>query len=727
MDLTGSCKTAIPTAGALLFFAAAIDATPAVKFRNYLRLRGIESVFESRDLPVGKLAKLSSNEVNLTQNWEAPFYSKGVHGEVWSMDVLKGKVVVAGTVRGVDQTAAKGIAIWDGARWTALDGGLEGRDGYATIHKVYISGESVFALGYSGTLALDGKRFDVVRWNGSEWRGWKLDSNEIIYDVIQWENRILFGTSAGVIESDSSELRQLGSNLHGEIYQFGKKDTELWVAGKFRLGQDSAPHNLARWTGSSWEGLSAPRSALLRDFAWHGNDLFAIETYLAVPSGALDSQVVVKWNGSGWSTPSIASPMYGYSSLESDQQRLLISGWAEGISMLQEWDGNQFQMATAFKNPNESLSDLKMDSSRIFLSGSFVGIDSLRAEGIAAWDGARWEPLSKATKLGPSFGIKGQIPVLASDGRRLYFGGGGILFSGEKPAGGLSSWDGLSLDNLGGGLKTDRGPQPALMKINAFAFAGNNVYVAGAFDSAGTRAARNIASWDGKERKSLGAGYPGTVTDILAVGTELFLSGKPDSAPSPGSNPQLAGQVLGRWDGATWHTFGEGITGSVTQVVSYKGEVHIGGKFILPADSSFCGLAKWDGRNWSPIVLAPKDASPPNLIAATEHQGDLFIAGIFYDYTRNTSYFLAKWNGTQLAPFDSIQLIGGGPQSLVSYQSKLFLSGTVKGRNDRLIYWDGTHWNSVATGENLSVFAMAEFGGDLYFWGNLPNIGGTST
>lgn len=665
-----------------------------------------------------------SADSNEYLNWKSVFPAKGPIGQVWTMDVSKGRVVVGGTITGADQIAANGIALWDGAKWTTLGNGLGViGGGYPELRKVRFSEEDVFAI---GTIKLDGQFYGAAQWNGAIWAFWKMDSNDYAFDILRWEGHTLFGTTKGVVEADGPVMKRFGSNLQGPVSQFGLKGSELWASGKFILGPDSTIHNFARWTGSAWSGLPVPKSAPIRDFAWHGDDLFAIESYQSKQFQP-DSQAIVKWSGTEWLSIPTSTAINEFQSMESDQKRLLLSGWKrpEGTGFIERWDGKKFELEVSFGNPFQWLFDLKLDAQRVYLSGAFSGIGALRAEGIAVWEGGRWNALSNATNLGPSTIAPLGSPKLGSDGRRLYFGCGCITYAGENPAGGVASWDGQSMDALAGGLKTGKGRQPPYMKITSFAFSENKLYAGGVFDSAGNKETRNIAVWDGLTWQPLGLGYPGRVHDILSTGKDVYVSGVPDTLPAPGSNPLLIGRSVGKWTGIEWQPFGQDIKGPVGLLASYKEEIYLSGTFTIPNDTGLHILARWDGKNWSSVIRYMDEFGHQSLHSMVTHQGDLFISGDFLDPKTGKRVQLAKWNGSSLSGFDSIRAYSG-PGQMVSDQGRLFLAGNRIGRNERLIYWDGTEWHSIAEDDDFYPLSMAVFGGDLYVQGYIPNFEGVA-
>jgi hypothetical protein len=718
---------------ALLFTSsfATAKTNPVDDFRKYLRAQGIEELLHDRTGKARPRAKRSSQNSLNAQDWTAPFSPKGVMGNVNTLDAQAGKVAVAGDVAGADGLVSNGLTIWNGTRWTSLDHGLGGRSGErARITKVRLSGEMVLALGPSHFLTLDGQSFEVIRWDGSRWKGWSLDSGALASDIIHWNNRIWVAASSGLWEADSSDLKQRAGSAEGYAWMFGEKGSELWGSGKYFLPSDTIPRQFARWTGTDWvdhlPSMLSPERAEVEvfDFAWQGGDLFAL-AQVSVPDSENDPRVVMRWNGSGWVTLPLEFNLESKISIEAGPEGLFLFNAHRGGGTIWKWDGAAFQVVNAYSHDfsHYMVADFKMDADRIYLSGSFLGIDSARAENVAAWDGSRWSALSNPGPLGPA--IHPSYPLMmGTDGRRLFFGGPTIRFAGEKPAGGLATWDGMTMDNLGGGLKTAHSPQQLYMHLASFCFQGEKLYVGGRFDSAGTVKTHNIAAWDGKNWQPLGAGYPGEVQDIFCFGNEVLVAGLPDSQPPQGSNPMLVGQTLGRWSGSEWLRFGERITGHVKKIFDYRDEIHIGGWFRLPNDSLPCALARWDGGNWIPLIRSSEQSPRETVNHAEIFRDDLFMTGSFFDKISGAWHSVAKWDGTRMTPFDSVQVSTTGPRPLLSMQSRLFLVGSVKGQESNLVYWDGSSWHSALSDPDITVRTLGELGGELYVYGSIEYFGG---
>lgn len=149
--------------------------------------------------------------------------------------------------------------------------------------------------------------------------------------------------------------------------------------------------------------------------------------------------------------------------------------------------------------------------------------------------------------------------------------------------------------------------------------------------------------------------------------------------------------------------------------------IYAGGLFRSADDHNVAGLAKWDGRSWSP---APGGGAPHNLIfslAVLDDSGgqELFTSGLFgidhFDGTTWTSLPASGLgNGTLVLAAGNL---GGGP--------RLFAANAAG-----MAQWNGLSWSPVATNSDGQVMAMTVWndggGNKLYAGGNFTQIGGVA-
>ncbi|HYF65274.1 MAG TPA: cadherin-like domain-containing protein [Herpetosiphonaceae bacterium] len=215
----------------------------------------------------------------------------------------------------------------------------------------------------------------------------------------------------------------------------------------------------------------------------------------------------------------------------------------------------------------------------------------------------------------------------------------------------------------------------------------NSLYVAGTFSAAGGVPAANIARWDGASWHALGSGLSGAANRVFSLASwngDLYAGGSFSSAGgAPAAN-------VARWDGATWHAVGEGLSDDSNGGVTALGlkatpfGLYAGGVFNRSGSREMQALARWDGAQWSAAV--------PGLTGLTFsldwHAGQLYAGGRFAmadapEQTHNT----LRWDGAQA----QLLTAGANPQTLVrmvrSVDGELYA-----GITNTLYRWENGAW-----------------------------------
>ncbi len=173
--------------------------------------------------------------------------------EVWS-----GKVVCAGLFTSIDGVPALNIAQWNGAGWSPLGAGLDGRVTALGIHAgdLYASGDFTA----SGATPLPGR---MARWNGSSWVsvGAGLDYYADTMTSAGGKLFVLgaFGSAGGAPANrlaawDGVGWSALGSGLGQGVggnglggLDLAPYDGDLFVGGFFNTAGDKSAQKIARW------------------------------------------------------------------------------------------------------------------------------------------------------------------------------------------------------------------------------------------------------------------------------------------------------------------------------------------------------------------------------------------------------------------------------------------------------------------------------------------------
>ena len=137
------------------------------------------------------------------------------------------------------------------------------------------------------------------------------------------------------------------------------------------------------------------------------------------------------------------------------------------------------------------------------------------------------------------------------------------------------------------------------------------LYAGGGFTTAGGITVTSIAKWDGASWSALGSGVGGIVSvhalALDASGT-LYAGGSFTTAGGVTVNR------IAKWDGSSWSALGSGVEGGVsflgpweplvrTLALDASGTLYAGGDFTKAGGITAYGIAKWNGRRWSPLGL----------------------------------------------------------------------------------------------------------------------------
>ena len=221
-------------------------------------------------------------------------------------------------------------------------------------------------------------------------------------------------------------------------------------------------------------------------------------------------------------------------------------------------------------------------------------------------------------------GTEGFVKATAWSGTDLYVGGE-FRSIGGKPVNGIARWDGTRWNVMGDadGFGVDG-------DIYAIAVDGDDVYVGGTFRRAGNIAARNIAVWNRSTNRwrALGKGIGGVrASAVLALAVD-------DGVLFAGGRFVVAGTTvsvnIAQWNGTDWKRVGTGINRMVRTLGIDDGYLYAGGDFSIVGDQPISKLARFDiaARTWSGVNA--EDLDPDETITAVAFDDEyVYVAGRF--------------------------------------------------------------------------------------------------
>ena len=184
---------------------------------------------------------------------------------------------------------------------------------------------------------------------------------------------------------------------------------------------------------------------------------------------------------------------------------------------------------------------------------------------------------------------------------------------------------------------------------------------------------------------------------------------------------------VSKWDGYSWSELGTGLKGNITALVDDAEDIiYAGGQFfgVMPLPAPSC-VAMWDGSNW--MFLGELSGYPA--VLAIGPDGYLYAGGEIYLGSENVG--IVRWDGS------GWQTLGSGLNNSVraiafDQNENLYVAGRNLSAGGStsvgIAKWDGNSWSAL-TGTpdgGYSIISTLTFGRDgvLYAGGSFSAIGG---
>jgi len=413
-------------------------------------------------------------------------------------------------------------ALWDGAVWHGLGGGLGPVD----------EGPSVYAIAscdgvpcFAGSFRKAGGRWlnTVASWDGTRWHPMPGDEGlglgAQIYAQTLHEGKLIIGgifdlageVPASVAAFDGSAWLALGDGPFGgawpRVRALASFEGDLIAGGHITEVAGQPANNVVRWDGASWQPMG------------EGIDCFEILA-LAVHDGQLYA-----------AANPLTFPYDLPAGCEETEESALMSAAAAGRQegALLRWSGVDWQqIAVVTGGLFGTLYALASYQGDLVLGGDFEEIDGEPFRRVCRWDGSTFQALGG--------GVDGiGVRCLAVQGDDLIVGGG-FDQAGEVDAHHIARWDGMTWSALGDGLYGGGGYYGAW----DLQVCGDQIFVGGRFDGAGGVASRGIAMWTGSSWR----GFAGGVDEGLMSDGYVYAVSLLDGDLYVGGDFELAGGTL---------------------------------------------------------------------------------------------------------------------------------------------------------------------------------------
>jgi hypothetical protein len=308
-----------------------------------------------RDLPATRVARFDGT------TWSALGY--GLDGsvttlatkgnELWAVGSFSGSGVGAG---GAPLIPARGVARWNGTRWSGVGGGIDGAGSAIAIGvdgRVWVGG----SFGRAG--ATEAK--SIATWDGTRWSG----------------------VGGGFSMTNPEQIAQVTAI----VIDGGR----TWVGGTFDRAGTVAAKNVAVWDGTTWApaagGFDGPVTAMA---LWKGK-IVAAGPFLA--SGKTPIEHLAIWNGSDWSE--LAGGLSGTADqsativdVRPHREGFVISGLVERagtvpVHHVAAWDGERWSDLGG--GVDDVAGKHWIDDGALWVTGTFTSAGTVGSRGIARY------------------------------------------------------------------------------------------------------------------------------------------------------------------------------------------------------------------------------------------------------------------------------------------------------------------------------------------------------
>jgi hypothetical protein len=364
-----------------------------------------------------------------------------------------------------------------------------------------------------------------IHVNGQTWSTVGSGTNKPVFAMDTVGNYLYVGgafdTAGGIALNhiakwDGSTWSSLGGGINGDVYAITIYKGDIYAGGVFTTTASGPAANIAKWNGTAWLPLGSGTDGIVHTLAvWNGN-LYAGGNF--ANAGGVAANNIASWNGSTWS-PLGQGTDGTVNCMVCTNGKLYVGGvfsMAGGNpnKTLAEWNGNSW--STLNSPQGSSQTPPAVNAMTIFNGDLYYSLHTISSSfeyaNITKYDGSAF-----SNEGSTSSSING----IAAFSSELYFGGALYQYPliGKLTNTGCTVWgSSQAIKNYGA--------------VNTLISFGNFLYAAGAFDSAGSIKASNIARWSFP-----GAGiyevtnqhklllYPNPSTGLFTISATYFCTG----------------------------------------------------------------------------------------------------------------------------------------------------------------------------------------------------------
>ncbi len=275
---------------------------------------------------------------------------------------------------------------------------------------------------------------------------------------------------------------------------------------------------------------------------------------------------------------------------------------------------------------------------------------------------------------------------------------------------------------------------------------GSDLYVGGAFRTAGNTLANRVAKWDGVNWSGVGNGLSGQVFALALSGDTLYAGGGFSgicndmlcSATTPANGVAQYSLM-----GGTWTATGNGLTGGNVQALAIIGStLYAGGGFTGICNNLACGtptqanrVAQFSGGSWS----TAGNGFPATVNALAVDGTTLYAGGDFNRICDNALCSMTTTVANRVAQLNAgtWTAVGNGLNSTVSAlafaSGVLYAGGSFSGicttgacgattTANRVAQFGAGTWSTVGNGFDSNVLSLFVSGSTIYAGGDFTGI-----
>jgi hypothetical protein len=521
---------------------------------------------------------------------------------------------------------------------------------------------------------------------------------------------------------DGSLWHTLGAGLNAPVYAVAVLDGVLYAGGAFTASGTEAVHYFVQWTGSAWVdtgfGTDGPVYALAADesqiflggaFTHVAGGLAAVRYFASYAQGS--------WNG----YPPVAAIVLSIAILNGNPAIICEesggSGFNAYVQSMYLWDGSEWQLLDRLR----TYTGMGVSGGGLFYSQFLqhpISGCTQNEYGILRYDGVHPTQITSLYHRAPSFvQCDGLLYALGEEQHEC------PPVNAEYNGPWLGAWDGNQW--------TDLNESPGFSD-GLLGSANGVLYVGGSFDHLSNDIsqfqATNIAQLLNSQWQSLAVGLNGPVT--CSANGSLYIGGNFTGEGST-SLPYAAS-----WNGETWIAvapFSAPVTGlfyyNSSTINPFTNSLVASGQFTAIGATPFNHIAIQDPMTfaWSAMGTG---VDAPALGAMSVRDGfthnDLIVGGHFITAGGLTANHVARWTG---AAWETLGTgTNGDVHALANFGGQIVAAGSFDSAGgescSNIAGWNGSSWSPLGAGFNATVRALAVYNDQLFAGGDFTMSGG---